>query len=212
MAATYKYTILTAVPDPRRGERVNVGIMVFRDSDLDVRFRLASYKLKALTGINWDSRIENAQAKIAAAFDKDAPPEDVLRRIAAIDPLFLPVGMGTLTASNLPDYERSVDEILSALVLLPKRQKTTDAGQTRINTEIAKVFKKDKVLAKPEESISKKRIVRGLPVALNEGLEADFALQNGKLHIASTLDLRKHNATIAEAALWEERFPRVQRV
>ncbi|TMK03458.1 MAG: DUF3037 domain-containing protein [Alphaproteobacteria bacterium] len=44
MAHIYKYTILTAIPDPRRGERVNVGIIVFKDDGLDVRFRQASGK------------------------------------------------------------------------------------------------------------------------------------------------------------------------
>ena len=72
--------------------------------------------------------------------------------------------------------------------------------QTRINTEIANRFKADKALAKPNESINNKKIVRGLPVAPNEGLSADFSLQNGKYHVANTLDLRKHTS-IAEAAL-----------
>ncbi len=201
MAPTFKYTILTAIPDPRRGERVNVGIVVFRENDLDVRFRLASYKLKALTGVTWDSRIAALQSRIAETFDRSAPAEDVLRRIQMIDPIIAPVAMGIINAANLREYERSVEEILSSLVSLPKREKLQVDVQSRINTEIAKVFKKDKVLAKPEESISKNKIVRGLPVAPREGLVADFALKNGKIHIASTLDLRKHNATIAEAAL-----------
>ncbi len=200
MEHTYKYTILTAIPDSRRGERVNIGIVVFRDNDLDVRFRLASYKLKALTGATWDSRIGTLQSRIPETFEKTAPAEDILRRIHLLDPIIAPVGMGTLTASDLKDYERCLDEILSRLVLLPRKEKTVET-QSRINTEIAKIFKKDKVLAKPDESITKKKIVRGLPVAPNEGLAADFALKNGKMYVASTLDLRKHNATIAEAAL-----------
>ena len=63
------------------------------------------------------------------------------------------------------------------------------------------MFRDAKVLAKPHASIMDRKIVRDLPVAPNEGLTADFALQNGMMHIASTLDLRKQNASIAEAAL-----------
>ena len=40
MAVTYKYSILQAVPDPRRGERVNVGVVVFLADRLDVRLHL----------------------------------------------------------------------------------------------------------------------------------------------------------------------------
>ena len=54
MAHTYEYAVLTAVPNPRRGERVNVGIIVFRDDRIDVRFKEAVYKLRALTGENWN--------------------------------------------------------------------------------------------------------------------------------------------------------------
>jgi hypothetical protein len=50
MARSYKYAVLTAVPNPRRGERVNVGIIVFRPDGFDVRFKQAEYKLRALTG------------------------------------------------------------------------------------------------------------------------------------------------------------------
>jgi hypothetical protein len=51
MAHTYQYSILTAIPDARRGERVNVGIVVFREGKADVRFVQAAFKLKALTVI-----------------------------------------------------------------------------------------------------------------------------------------------------------------
>lgn len=199
MALTCKYTILTAVPDPRRGERVNVGIVVFRESGLDVRFRLASHKLKALTGETWDSRIQSIQSRILHIFEEGVPPENMLRALGSVDPIISTVGLGTVNFSSDAEYERSIQDIIATLVLLPQRIQKPEI-QTRINTEIANRFKADKALAKPNESINNKKIVRGLPVAPNEGLSADFALQNGKYHVASTLDLRKHTS-IAEAAL-----------
>lgn len=200
MAHTYKYTILTAIPDQRRGERVNVGIVVFREDRLDVRFQLALQKLKALTGEVWNRRITAIEAQIRKTFEASAPPEDMLRTISTVDPIITPVGLGVVNVVSETNYEKSIQEIMSALVLLPKRRPKIEV-QTRINTEIAKQFRRDKVLAKPEESIINKKIVRGLPVVANEGLNADFAVKNGKMHIASTLDLRKQNASLAEAAL-----------
>jgi len=199
MEHTYKYTILTAVPDPRRGERVNVGIVIFKDGGLDVRFRQASAKLKALTGATWESRIQSVEKLIKGAYDKDAPAEDVLRRIELIDPIIVPVGFGEINTTGGADFEARIDEILSSLVLPPRQLRAK--GQSRINTEIANIFRKHKVLADSNESISKKKIVRDLPIAPSEGLRADFALQNGRLHVASTLDLRKANTSLAEAAL-----------
>ena len=194
-----KYTILTAIPDPRRGERVNVGIIVFKDDGLDVRFRQASAKLKVLTGTTLESRIHTVENLIKGTFEPAIPAEDFLKRIATLDPIIVPVGLGEISAANVSDYEVRIDEILSSLVLPPRAKRVT--GQSRINTEIAKILRKQKILAKPNASLTEKRVVRDLPVDLSEGLRADFALQNGKLHVASTLDLRKANAPLAEAAL-----------
>jgi hypothetical protein len=199
MAHTYKYSILTAIPDPRRGERINVGIVIFLDGKLDVRFQQASFKLKALTRENWDLRIESIRQRISELHQKNEAPEDVLSKISFVEPLISSSGLGTFHSHSSADYEDTINEILQSLVLLPKA-KPSDAV-SRINTEITKVFKTAKALAKPGQSLRDGKIVRGLPVAPNEGLLADFALQNSKMHIASTLDLRKHTVRLDEAAL-----------
>ena len=180
---------------------MNVGIVVFRDGDFDVRFPAGICELKALTGSTWDARIKSVEKLIRSTFDPTTTVEvdEMLRRIELVDPIIAPVGLGTINASSTSDYERSIDEILSSLVQLPRQRRSE--GQSRINTEIAKIFHQKKALAKPNASIAGKMIVRDLAVEPKEGLKADFALKNGKLHIASTLDLRKANAPLAEAAL-----------
>ena len=199
MAHTYSYSILTAIPDRRRGERVNVGIVVFREGKADVRFAQAAFKLKALTRENWESRIEAIRERIAGLCKQPGSPADLLEKVAFVDSLIVPSGMGTLTAHSASDYEKTVEQILESLVLLPKL-KASDAV-SRINTEIAKTFRKAKALAKPDQGLKEGKIVRFLPVAPNEGLLADFALRNGRMHIASTLDLRKQSVRLDEAAL-----------
>jgi hypothetical protein len=190
---------LTAIPDARRGERVNIGVVVFRDDNLDVRFRQASSKLKALTGATWESRIHSIQGRIKQLFEKGLPADAILEKIQTLDQIISSVGLGTINTTGANDYERTVEEIVSALVLPPKQKRIE--GHSRINTEIARVFRDAKVLAEPHASITERKIVRDLPIAPSEGLTADFALQNGTIHIASTLDLRKQNASLAEAAL-----------
>jgi hypothetical protein len=209
MENTYKYAILTAVPDPRRGERVNIGIVVFKGSELDVRFQQASSKLKALTGSTLDSRIQSASKQIKD-FASHAPAEEILPRIGMVDPIISPTGIGIINVHDTADYERRVGEIFAALIIPPRERRTE--SQSRINTEIAKMFHKANALAKPHAKISEKKIVRDYSIAPKEGLIADFALKNGKMHIASTLDLRKSNATLAEAALKSIVLDKAERV
>jgi hypothetical protein len=53
MAHTFEYAILTAVPDQWRGERVNIGVVVFLDDRLDIRFSDFSKVAAIAGGGNW---------------------------------------------------------------------------------------------------------------------------------------------------------------
>jgi hypothetical protein len=199
MEHTSEYAILTAVPEPRRGERVNVGLVVFRKDRLDVRFKHASYKLRALTGDAWEARLDSTEQRLISLFGEGADANDILARFEILEPLIRPTGTGWLKYWAESDYEQRVQEIMTTLVGIPPRERPE--GHSRINTEIAIVFRKAKILAKPAETIETGKLIKGFPIAPNEGLTADFALKNGKLHIASTLDLRKQSANLGEAAL-----------
>ncbi|GIK49433.1 MAG: hypothetical protein BroJett013_21300 [Alphaproteobacteria bacterium] len=199
MAATFDYAVLTAVPDPRRGERVNIGVVVFRADRIDVRLESVAYKLRALTGNNLESRLESAQARYRSLFVEGQEPAVALRRIAGVEPLLKPSELGRFVASNELEYEARIADILKSLVTVPKRER----GETRsrINTEMAWDFRKANILAETTEGVVHGKVVRNYTVDDSEGLVADFALKNGKLHVTSTLDLRKASAGISQAAL-----------
>jgi hypothetical protein len=199
MVLSYEYTILTAIPDPRRGERVNVGIAIFREGGIDVRFKQASYKLRALTGQDWESTIDGAKHRLESLFSLDKKPKEILSEFGMMEPLLKTSGLGWLRGDTDAEYEEHVSQIIASLVALPRREKFE--SKSRINTEIAKELSRAKALARSDESIGDGKVVRNFIVDENEGLQADFALKNGKLHVASTLDLRKHNAGLGEAAL-----------
>jgi hypothetical protein len=199
MAHTYEYAILTAIPNPRRGERVNIGIVVFRPEQVDVRFRQATYKLRAVTGDNWEARMESAASCFKELFDGKKLPAEMLEEFDMLEPLMKPSQAGWLSANTSEEYEERVEQILKSLVSLPPRER--HEAKSRINTEIAVSFKRLNLLAKEDETIEDKKIVRNFSIDSREGLVADFALKNGKFHVTSTLDLRKHSANLGDAAL-----------
>lgn len=199
MVRTFEYAILTAIPNPRRGERVNVGVVIFREDRIDVRYRQAAYKLRALTGESWESRLESAATCLSNLFQPGVRAENVLSDYRLLEPLISLSGLGWLRTSDEVDYEAKVEEILKALVSLPRSERFE--RRTRINTEIASVLRKARVLAAAGETIDDHKIVRDFSIDDREGLTADFALKNGKLHVASTLDLRKQTAGLGDAAL-----------
>jgi len=48
MARSYSFAVLRLAPDPARGEAVNLGIVVFRDEDVDVRLGEVMTRARAL--------------------------------------------------------------------------------------------------------------------------------------------------------------------
>jgi hypothetical protein len=200
MARTFEYAVLTAIPDPRRGERVNVGVIVFRPDRVDVRFIHAQYKLRALTGDAMGARLESAEARFQKMFRPEQTAAELVRRYQSVEPLLHVSDLGWFEANDDGAYDERVSEIIHSLVAIPKRPQTVET-KSRINTEMTKEFKQKKILAGRDEGLASHKVVRAYPLGGEENLTADFALQNGRLHITSTLDLRKQVAGMGEAAL-----------
>jgi hypothetical protein len=198
MAHIFKYAVLMAMPNRLRGERVNVGILVFLNDRLDIRFAELS-KIRALAGGEWEAYANDVRQRLFRDLGAGERAEEAIRASPQIDPIIHASDISWLTVRSLDEYEGRIKEILTNLVVRPKDEARPKS--TRINTEISQQLKRLKVLAKPEESINDHRVVRDFYVSKEEELIADFALKNGKMHIAATLDLRKSFVRLDEAAL-----------
>ena len=198
MEHIYNYAILTAVPDARRGERVNVGLVVFLPERLDVRFSDLT-KLRAITGRDWTGYAEEAKERLSGIFVPNLKPHEFNRCVEDLEPVIKPTDTGWFSLDQTNGYEERVDEILRALVIRPRAKPTK--SPSRINAEISKEFRRVKILAKPTDTIDDHKVVRDFLVPSDEGLYADFVLKNGAYHVTATLDLRRKNVHIKEAAL-----------
>lgn len=118
MEHSYKYAILQAVPDARRRERVNVGIIVFRPDQLDVRFGELR-KLQALTGHKWERYAVEYKRRVSSLFAPGAKETVLLKRLSALENVITPSDFGWLTAQSSEEYEKRVGEILSVFITKP---------------------------------------------------------------------------------------------
>ena len=79
MAHTFKYAILTAIPDQRRGERVNIGLVVFLRDQLDIRFSDLS-KVAAIAGEgNWGEYADKVAERLHKRFVTNRDPAEFMR-------------------------------------------------------------------------------------------------------------------------------------
>lgn len=197
MAIVFSYAVLMAVPDPSRGERVNVGIFVFLPGRIDIRIAEIA-KLRALTGRNWEDYSREMSRQLADKFSAGEVDKEYWSTNPQIDRVFRVSSIAAFSVNDEVEYEGRVKEILSMLVMKPEadqhREKTT-----RINTEITRHLRRLKALARDGETEETHKVFRNLPI--NDGLKADFWQKNGVMRVTSTVDFRRAEIDIREAAL-----------
>jgi len=186
-----------AIPDRGRGERVNVGIIVFLEDRLDIRVSEIS-KVRALTGQDWSEYAKDMAHGLNLKFTNGEHALNEIGKFPRIDSVFEASSVAWFSIHSVAEYEGRVQEILDALVVRPKLiEKKVKAS--RINTEISKHFRKFKVLARRDEAMESHKVVRDY--FIEDELQADFAQMNGVLRVAATLDLRRPHHDIRDTAL-----------
>jgi len=200
MAHIYKYAILTAVPDQTRGERVNVGIVIFRNSELDVRFTGVS-KISAISGGEWSAYAAETTERMREVFSAYEEPEQFVVRFSVLEQLIQFSEISWFSAASAEEYEVRAKQVLDAFVRKPKEDVPQKMRSSKINTEIAAVFRHAKLLAKSDETIEDHKIIRDYYISQEEQLRADFVHKNGAFHVTATLDLRRPTVDLGQAAL-----------
>src|SRR3984893_13627180 len=199
MAHTFKYAILTAIPDQRRGERVNIGLVVFLRDHLDIRFSDLSKVAAIAGGGNWGEYADKVAERLHKRFVTNRDPAEFMRLSGVSERI---IRLSEIAWFSIPDetlYETRVSSILDTLVKKPRPE--TRPRSSRINTEMASEFKRARVLASPREGIEDRKVVRDFYISEEEGLRADFAVKNGIMHATATLDLRKTTVHLSYATL-----------
>jgi hypothetical protein len=196
MALSFKFSVVQASPDRRRGERVNVGVLVFLNDRVD--FRVPELrKLKMLAGHGWDEIASAYGAQVATEFAREKNPDQLIKNISTMSKIFMPSDLGSAIVNTTDEYEDRVNSILNTLVVRPSL--TKGEKQARINSEISKMLTAQQVLATKGQTIDDHKVVRGFVVSKDKELVADFAYRNGTLRVVATLEMRGTTAAHGKA-------------
>lgn len=196
MARSYNYAILQATPDARRGERVNIGLIVFSGQGLVVRI-LETRKLTPLTARSWDADIKAFSEVIEKLDDPSLEINQRIKELKSVEGAFSLSQPGWFEAASDTEMESALRDIARSLVAKPKRVRLKEGSS--VVSEISSALRRAKVLAAKDDGIESGLVFRSYRIA--EGLDADFAQHNSKFHVAAVLDLRANNPQIAQAAL-----------
>jgi hypothetical protein len=193
MADIYSYSLIRAVPDRRRGEWVNVGLVVFLADRVDVRLLQNLTKLKVLAP-SLDVRSIEDLPEIWSAWTQELTDVAERRSMLAEFPLFQASEVAVFACAQR-DYEATVEQIMKDLVVPAPAPRSRDS-LTRIEKRLRGYFARSKLLGSSEEDIHRHLVVNRYPIAPGEHLYADFALRNGTLRLTETIDFRAKVETL----------------
>lgn len=197
MAHSFEFRIIRYEPDARRGERVNIGLLVSDGKRHQVHLIRNLSKALALS----------PQVRFPAALQADLLDtySDLARHggigsIQDMEPFTLS-GLGRLYCAT-DELPAQIEATMRRLVN-PARRPSAREGTTRLHTEIKRQFKLDGVLASDPREITEHKVVAGFEFPGDEELAADFAFKNGAWHLTQVLDYRTNSLAAAAKKIKE---------
>ena len=187
MAHSFEYCILQVILDRRRGEKVNVGLVVFSDERVDVRIWPSLHKVHALDA-NFDLdqifRLPEILPKWVQSAETNAQKHKLLKDLGIVSVTEL--GVFECEAHK---YDWFVSDILNSLVRPPSAFRRTKT-YGHLQTALKEVFRGHEVMGEEMADIEKHLVVAHYPISESENLFADFAFKNGVFHVTETINYR----------------------
>ncbi|HFL7943160.1 TPA: DUF3037 domain-containing protein [Pseudomonas putida] len=192
---TFQYSIIKYMPDPMRGEVVNVGLVVFTNDKLDVRTLNTSAKVRIIDGVSDLTDIDSVKDSIEALGSIASSTEQAIE--------FFKTFKGSTTyltdpaifiLDDINQYEGRIRSLFNQLVK-PFASKEKTHRNSRINTYIKQTFERMDILGKDVDDISRHKVIYNYPLNNKTGFSADFLLKNGKFHITEAIDFNVNDAT-----------------
>lgn len=189
MARTFDYAIIRFAPDERRGETVNIGVAIFIDGKIDIRFASSFAKAQALyPNLSFDGlqTLPGRINSLLANFRSTKEQHSMLREYGPITVSEL----GSFEVSVGDQYELQIQRLLNDFVIPPRAKSSPRAKTGALKRKVSDAYKISGLLAHSASEIESHKVVAAFPIAQEENLFVDFAYKNGVYRFAEVIDLQ----------------------
>lgn len=191
MSNWYDYTVLRLVPDASRGERINIGIAVYRpDSTVDLHITPHLNKVRALGGaidLNYLRQLPASTAPMLNKLQDRALQKHFLENFLGM--VKADSALGGFAASSVSEYSARIKLVLDSLVT-PMAAPSGARSRSKLHFQLKSWFDGAKLLGSQAEDVYRHKIVTRYPISATDQLYAEFAMKNGVFHVIETLDFR----------------------
>jgi hypothetical protein len=194
---SFEFRVIRYEPDARRGERVNIGLLVKTPSGVEVVLLKNMSKALAIS------------PQVSFHVSLQADLTDMYSDFAKHGTLDSAESLGEFTLSKAGNFFCEASELPAQIeaamkrLVIPARRPSTREGTTRLHTDIKRQFKQNGVLATEPEQIKDHKVVAGFEFPGDEELSADFAFKNGVWTLTQVIDYRSGSAAAAAKKIKE---------
>jgi hypothetical protein len=190
MARSFDFAVVKIVPDPLRDEALNAAVVVLLPDGLEVHVAPNPERLRAIAPAFTSEVLDHLASALRNVDQKSASTTDrlgILRRLPGV----LISEPGTLQSENDAELRSHISGLVNRLlspVRLPLQKPTVKT--TALIRELAKVFRREKLLGHDEDALKQHKIIRNHPISPDGSIKADFVAKNSAYHVTETVDLR----------------------
>ncbi|WP_438743002.1 DUF3037 domain-containing protein [Bradyrhizobium sp. U531] len=139
MAHTFDFAVLRLVPDNARGESVNLGVVVFRDGEIDVRLGKVLTRARMLFPEITDTDLESAVGILSRLGSVALSSRERHSALSSVGAFSLgDLGSFTVNDERPESYQSQIDMLLATFVVAPRSAIVRAKGPSRLATEVRK--------------------------------------------------------------------------
>ena len=184
---TYDYSLIKYMPSQKRGEIVNIGIIVFNKAGIDSRLLSGAAKLRLLDGASSIDDISEFEFILEEARKICKNTDEIINFLDMFKGAFKLSAKARFSIDHEGQYEAQLTRLFNDLVK-PFSVRETVRKSSRIQTLVKHKFESLNLLAKSAEELSYHKVVQNYSFSDKSGFSADFLLKNGKFHISEVID------------------------
>lgn len=180
------------MPNPLRGEKVNIGLIVVGKS-FDIRLLKSASKLRMLDNSSSLEDLTGFRDSLHKAYKLTQNLKDLAEFLSNF-----PGGVqlscpAKFAVDDINQYEPKVTYLFNELVKTYSIKEPAPRTSTRLITRLKRKFSSIEVLAKDPSELSEHKVVSSYILNPQTGLTADFLLKNGAYHLTEVIDYDVNN-------------------
>lgn len=188
----FDYALIKYTPNPKRGETINIGIVVFMPQTTDIMITSSYSKVRIIDGESTHEDLDRLKHSMLTMIKFCETPEESYDTLCRFSKGISLSNKGQFALDDLNQYVSKVKQLFEDLVM-PYAARMGHKGESRLYTQLKNKFKSLELLAKDASELSKHKIVQNYPINENMGLTADFLLKNGIYHLSEVIDYNVNN-------------------